>query len=86
MKIIITDINQPSPDSSASGNQLIPKTKLLEALKTLADRPQEEIPLLEVKDALEPFLSDLADKEIYEKTSGYVQILDEVLRQIKITP
>jgi len=83
MKITITNSSDSSSETPESPNLLIPKAKLVEALRSLAERPEENIPFEEVKLALKPFLSNLADKEIYEKTSGYVQILDEVLKQIK---
>ena len=84
MKITITNTDNPSPEPPESGNLLIPKTKLIEALKTLVERPEENIPASEIKKILSPFLSNLSDKEIYEKTSGYVQILDEVLKQTRL--
>ena len=84
MKITITDTNNPSPEPLESGNPLIPKVKLIEALKTLAERPEENISTSEIKKILSPFLSNLSDKEIYEKTSGYVQILDEVVKQTRL--
>lgn len=83
MQITITNANQPVPEPSPGGDPLIPKSKVVEVLRSLADRPGDAVPLEEVRSVIAPFLSNLQDKEIYERTSGYVQILDEVLKQLK---
>ncbi len=83
IKLTITNADGSASEGMEGKNPLVAKAKLVAALKAFADRPEEEIPFEEVEKALAPFLSNFSDKEIYEKTSGYVQILDEILKQSK---